>query len=34
MESEKGRVYIASMNLRGSWATCPDNVIKINVTSA
>ena len=29
-----GKVYIASMNMRGSWATCPENTTKVNVTSA
>lgn len=29
-----GKVYIASMNMRGSWAECPPNAIKVNVTSA
>ena len=28
-----GNIYIASMNMRGSWATAPDDCIKINVTS-
>ena len=28
------KIYIASMNLRGNWADCPDNTTKINVTSA
>ena len=27
-------VYIASMNLRGIWAPCPEGTTKINVTSA
>jgi len=30
----EGKVYIASMNLRGSWAKAPENSIKLNVTSA
>jgi hypothetical protein len=29
-----GKVYIASMNLRGKWADSPDSAQKINVTSA
>ena len=31
-----GKVYVASMNMRGKWADCSyiDNHIKINVTSA
>lgn len=29
-----GKVYIASMNLRGTWATCPENTTRVNVTSA
>ena len=29
-----GKVYIASMNLRGIWATSPPNTKKVNVTSA
>ena len=29
-----GKVYIASMNLRGTWATPPPNTKKVNVTSA
>lgn len=29
-----GKVYIASMNMRGKWATPPDGAIKVNVTSA
>lgn len=29
-----GKVYIASMNLRGKWAEKPDNTIVLNVTSA
>lgn len=29
-----GKVYIASMNLRGTWATSPPNTKKVNVTSA
>lgn len=28
-----GTVYIASMNLRGKWADCPENCSKLNVTS-
>lgn len=28
-----GKVYIASMNMRGKWATPPDGAIKVNVTS-
>ena len=27
-------VYIASMNLRGVWATCPEGTTRVNVTSA
>ena len=30
----KGKVYIASMNMRGKWASCPVSCMKINVTSA
>lgn len=31
----KGKIYIASMNLRGKWATPIDfDSIKVNVTSA
>ena len=30
----QGKVYIASMNLRGSWAQAPENSVKLNVTSA
>lgn len=26
-------IYIASMNMRGEWAKCPDDCIKMNVTS-
>jgi hypothetical protein len=29
-----GKVYIASMNMRGKWAIPPENAIKVNVTSA
>lgn len=29
-----GKVYIASMNMRGEWAKSPENTIKLNVTSA
>lgn len=29
-----GKVYIASMNMRGKWAERPDNVLLLNVTSA
>ena len=29
-----GKVYIASMNMRGKWADRPDDVIIVNVTSA
>ena len=29
-----GKVYIASMNLRGAWAPCPENTTRVNVTSA
>ena len=29
-----GKVYIASMNLRGTWAPCPENTTRVNVTSA
>ncbi len=28
-----GKVYIASMNMRGYWAKKPENTIPINVTS-
>lgn len=35
MPSGKGKVYIASMNLRGAWAPMPsDSIVKLNVTSA
>ena len=27
-------VYIASMNLRGTWTPCPENTTRVNVTSA
>ena len=30
----EGKVYIASMNLRGSWAKAPEKALKLNVTSA
>jgi hypothetical protein len=30
----EGKVYIASMNLRGTWATAPEKALKLNVTSA
>jgi hypothetical protein len=30
----QGKVYIASMNLRGKWAEKPENTIAVNVTSA
>lgn len=30
----KPDVYIASMNMRGKWATAPDGCKKINVTSS
>ncbi len=30
----KGKIYIASMNIRGNWASRPPNVIVVNVTSA
>ena len=34
----EGKIYIASMNMRGAWASIPDEIdddhIKINVTSA
>ena len=33
MAQEKGKVFIASMNMRGSWAKRPDNCDIINVTS-
>jgi len=33
-QNSKGKVYIASMNLRGTHAQSPPNTIKINVTSA
>lgn len=29
-----GKVYIASMNMRGSWAPAPPNTVILNVTSA
>ena len=29
-----GKVYLASMNLRGEWATAPAGAVKLNVTSA
>jgi len=29
-----GRVYVASMNLRGQWAQAPVGAVKVNVTSA
>jgi len=29
-----GKVYIASMNCRGEWSQCPDDCLKVNVTSA
>ena len=29
-----GKVFIASMNLRGKWAACPENTTRVNVTSA
>jgi len=28
-----GKIYIASMNMRGKWAECPDVDLKLNVTS-
>ncbi len=27
-------IYIASMNMRGKWAICPDDCLRLNVTSA
>ena len=30
----KGKVHVASMNMRGQWAPCPAESTKINVTSA
>ena len=30
----EGKVYVASMNLRGEWAPAPENCVKVNVTSA
>jgi len=30
----KGKVYIASMNMRGKWAESPPGAIRLNVTSA
>lgn len=32
--SGQGKVFVASMNLRGSWAPCEENCKKLNVTSA
>ena len=29
-----GKIYVASMNMRGVWASCPDECTKFNVTSA
>ena len=29
-----GKVYLASMNLRGEWAKAPEGATKVNVTSA
>jgi hypothetical protein len=34
MEKTPGKVYIASMNLRGEWAKAPPHTVKLNVTSA
>ncbi len=34
MSKERGKVYIASMNLRGKWYPLPENFERINVTSA
>jgi hypothetical protein len=34
MAQERGNVYIASMNMRGKWATSPPGCVKLNVTSA
>jgi hypothetical protein len=34
MNTTKGKVYIACMNLRGEWASLPDGFQRINVTSA
>ena len=33
-KTKPGKVYIASMNLRGKWANAPKDAIKVNVTSA
>lgn len=32
-ELKRGKVYIASMNMRGKWAEKPENTVIINVTS-
>jgi len=32
--SATGKVYIASMKMRGAWAPVPENCLRINVTSA
>ena len=32
-ELKRGKVYIASMNMRGKWAEKPENTTIINVTS-
>ena len=29
-----GNVFIASMNLRGEWASSPAGIVRVNVTSA
>ena len=34
MSQTRGKVYIASMNLRGTWAKRPDGMTLVNVTSA
>ena len=34
MNNQFGKVYIASMNLRGEWYPLPDNCKRVNVTSA
>ena len=31
---EPGKVFIASMNMRGAWADAPSGAVKVNVTSA
>lgn len=33
-DSSSGKVYIASMNMRGEWAKRPENTVVLNVTSA